>query len=461
MFAAAALLLGVAAVSYVSVGYVHFGKVIAAKQAQVARAELSNADLTFMVGDLQAALAKANTTLEGAQTKLASVGSQYGTLEGSLSTTEEQLNDLTNARDRLAAERDELQKELEQANAKDGDAATLAKNLEQSKTELQQNETQRSALAARMHQLEKELQVATKRVTDFKNDLDGNEKTLQQISAERERMSAERDRIAQERDDLKLKLHNLEARLAKSESPTLPTQPLPEAKPEIKPLPPTSASLALPPPSPLSRTSGGGIRGALGDLESLVAETGLDVESMIARLGGPSKGEGGPYIAFNGGKAPVAKDIARRDELLRKLLRTLPLASPLAHYQVESPFGARIDPLNHREGFHPGIDLVAEFRSPIYSTGPGVVTFAGVRSGYGKFVEIDHGMGILTHYGHLHRITVVRGQKIAAHQEVGELGSTGRSTGPHLHYEVVVDGDPVDPAKFLEVGKTVVQINSK
>jgi murein DD-endopeptidase MepM/ murein hydrolase activator NlpD len=76
-------------------------------------------------------------------------------------------------------------------------------------------------------------------------------------------------------------------------------------------------------------------------------------------------------------------------------------------------------------------------------------------------VEIDHGHGIVTRYAHLHRILVARGQKVAAHTVIGELGSTGRSTGPHVHYEVDVDGTPLDPAKFMEAGKNVVQISGK
>ena len=461
----AVLMMGAGVVGYLSIGYVHFGKEVARDHAQMARAELSNADLRAMVSALQMTLNSANSNLEAAQRRLASVGNQYGSLQGSLSTTEEQLNDLTDARDRLAAQRDELQKQLSDiAQQKDGYAAALARNLEISQAELQQNEAQRDALTARLRQLEKDLQTATQRVSDFKNDLDGTERKLQQITTERERVTAERDRIADERDQLKQKLHDLETRLARADAiggTSQVAQPPPEAKPEVKPQPPTQMTASATPPPSEASISVARTAGALGDVEALLSTTGLDVESMLERLMGTPKGEGGPYIALNGGKVPPMKDLGQREELLRKLLRTLPLAAPLAHYQVESPFGPRVDPLNHREGFHPGIDLASDFRSPVYSTAPGVVTFAGVHTGYGKYVEIDHGMGIMTHYAHLHRITVAIGQHVAAHQEVGELGSTGRSTGPHLHYEVVVDGEPVDPAKFLEVGKSVVQVNSK
>ena len=80
---------------------------------------------------------------------------------------------------------------------------------------------------------------------------------------------------------------------------------------------------------------------------------------------------------------------------------------------------------------------------------------------YGKVVEVSHGHGIVTRYAHLHRIVVARGQKITVHQQVGELGSTGRSTGPHLHYEVLVNGVPQDPEKFMQAGKDVVQASNR
>ena len=83
--------------------------------------------------------------------------------------------------------------------------------------------------------------------------------------------------------------------------------------------------------------------------------------------------------------------------------------------------------------------------------------FTGAKGPYGKVVEIDHGHGIVTRFGHLHKPLVARGQMVTVHQAIGELGSTGRSTGPHLHYEVLVNGVPQDPEKFLQAGKNVVQ----
>jgi murein DD-endopeptidase MepM/ murein hydrolase activator NlpD len=148
------------------------------------------------------------------------------------------------------------------------------------------------------------------------------------------------------------------------------------------------------------------------------------------------------------------------DEQVAKLMKTLPLTAPLDKYNFESPFGVRHDPFNGRAAMHTGVDLSGPYKTPVMSTAPGTVVFAGYSTGYGKLVEIDHGNGIHTKYGHLNRILVNVGQKIGKHSPIGLLGSSGRSTGPHVHYEVVVNGTPQDPEKFLEAGKSPMLIKA-
>ncbi|CAE6800203.1 M23 family metallopeptidase [Paraburkholderia haematera] len=114
-----------------------------------------------------------------------------------------------------------------------------------------------------------------------------------------------------------------------------------------------------------------------------------------------------------------------------------------------SPFGNRADPFTNRLSFHPGIDLVARTGTPILAAAGGRVIFAGEKSGYGNTVEIDHGNGLVTRYGHASRIVVHVGDLVLPRQYVADVGSTGRSTGPHLHFEVLVNGAPVDPAAYL------------
>ncbi len=135
----------------------------------------------------------------------------------------------------------------------------------------------------------------------------------------------------------------------------------------------------------------------------------------------------------------------------------LPLGKPTASGAESSPYGVRVDPFTGRPAFHTGEDFSGGFMAPILATAPGVVSFTGVRSGYGNTVEIDHGHGFKTRYGHLAAFSVKVGQSVALGQRIGGMGSTGRSTGDHLHYEVWVNGRPQNPSRFLKAGDYVQQ----
>ncbi len=135
----------------------------------------------------------------------------------------------------------------------------------------------------------------------------------------------------------------------------------------------------------------------------------------------------------------------------------LPLSKPTRAGERSSGFGVRLDPFTHRPAFHSGLDFAGGFMTPVLSTAPGVVSFTGVRSGYGNTVEIDHGHGFKTRYAHLAAIAVHPGQPVAVGQRVGAMGSTGRSTGVHLHYEVWVNGRAQNPDRFVRAGEYVQQ----
>ena len=138
----------------------------------------------------------------------------------------------------------------------------------------------------------------------------------------------------------------------------------------------------------------------------------------------------------------------------------LPLAKPTADTARSSGFGVRFDPFNGRPAFHSGLDFTGGIGVPIYSTAPGIVSFTGVRSGYGNTIEIDHGAGFKTRYAHLSGISVQVGERVAVGERIGAMGSTGRSTGPHLHYEVWVNGRAQNPDRFLKAGDYVQQADS-
>ncbi|MGH6976157.1 MAG: M23 family metallopeptidase [Stellaceae bacterium] len=180
---------------------------------------------------------------------------------------------------------------------------------------------------------------------------------------------------------------------------------------------------------------------------------GVNLETLLHRAAPAHRAvdEGGPFIPL-GGIRDAALDPSRLARLERLIAR-MPFAAPLLHYTVSSPFGIRHDPFDGERAFHPGVDLEAEIGDAVFSTAPGVVDFAGFDGAYGRMIEIDHGNGIRTRYAHLSRILVRVGDRVDEHQRIGLVGTSGRSTGPHLHYEVRIDGQPLNPAKFLAVGR--------
>jgi murein DD-endopeptidase MepM/ murein hydrolase activator NlpD len=208
-------------------------------------------------------------------------------------------------------------------------------------------------------------------------------------------------------------------------------------------------------------------------LEQLFGGTGIDVEGLIARAGTSTEvGQGGPLQVaapevtgdapalpskFIEPADPMGGDIQRL-AALQKLARTLPLAPPLDRFQITSEFGKRRDPFTNGWAFHPGLDFGAERGAEILATAPGRVVQAGPSGPYGLIVEIDHGLGISTRYGHLKSISVNVGDEVDFRQKIGVIGNTGRSTARHLHYEIRIDGAAYDPARFLDAGRFLVGI---
>ena len=137
----------------------------------------------------------------------------------------------------------------------------------------------------------------------------------------------------------------------------------------------------------------------------------------------------------------------------------LPFDRPVGAARTTSGFGVRFDPFNGRPALHQGQDFAAPRNTPILATAPGIVSFAGVRGGYGRTVEIDHGGGFKTRFAHLNSIAVQPGQRVAVGNRIGGMGTTGRSTGVHLHYEVWMNGRPQNPARFMRAGEQIVQQN--
>ena len=174
-----------------------------------------------------------------------------------------------------------------------------------------------------------------------------------------------------------------------------------------------------------------------------------------ARFG--QTGEGGPFesVSMSGVRAdPTFKALFtswKKLDSLQDGAIAVPSEKPVKTAAFTSGFGVRTDPFQARAAMHPGIDLAGPMGTPIYATADGTVLRAGWNAGgYGNLVELDHGKGIATRYGHMSAVLVSAGQHITRGQQIGRMGSTGRSTGSHLHYEVRIDGRPVNPIPFMK-----------
>jgi murein DD-endopeptidase MepM/ murein hydrolase activator NlpD len=171
---------------------------------------------------------------------------------------------------------------------------------------------------------------------------------------------------------------------------------------------------------------------------------------------------GGPFVPLDPGldfKAHVdALDASLKVlDSAQGALAKVPLGNPAPGSPLSSPFGVRTDPFLGHQAMHTGLDFKAGTGTDVRAAANGKVVDAGRNGGYGNMVEIDHGNGITTRYAHLSRITVKDGDKIVRGAKLGEVGSTGRSTGPHLHYEVRRHGNAVDPRTFLKAGRKLAE----
>ena len=190
-------------------------------------------------------------------------------------------------------------------------------------------------------------------------------------------------------------------------------------------------------------------RAAIATVNGIITATGINPRRML--------GKQAALAAPTTDQAALLRDDLTHLTVLSDFLGKMPLARPVAQMTVSSPFGYRPDPWTGVREFHVGIDLRGTEGSPVFATAPGIVTFAGTETGYGEIVEIDHGYGLSTRYSHLDRILVHPGDRVTLHQELGLLGDTGWSTGPHLLYETRLDGAPENPLNFLKVSENDVQ----
>lgn len=220
--------------------------------------------------------------------------------------------------------------------------------------------------------------------------------------------------------------------------------------------------------------------GKISELEKLIAGTGLNLEVLkrIARLERDREerlvkdrameqndsglgNQGGPYIPENIDYWQAQEETLfdKLDDLmvLHRISDALPLSKPIPGARFTSGYGRRVDPFNKRWAMHAGVDYVGAFRTKVYATNNGRVKIAGRKGAYGNLVEIEHGLGITTRYGHLDKVLVKPGQKVFKGQAIGLQGNTGRSTGTHLHYEVRYKNKPLNPKNFIRADYHVLK----
>lgn len=202
-----------------------------------------------------------------------------------------------------------------------------------------------------------------------------------------------------------------------------------------------------------------------------------DVLKVAERSNG-ELGQGGPFMPWGdglfSGTGDAKNDVAgledpfmalyeRQNELasLAGVFANMPVTKPVKNYYISSGYGRRIDPMRKSRAMHYGVDMAGWWNTPITASGGGVVTFAGRNGAYGNFVEVSHGNGFRSRYGHLKRIKVKKGQRVERGQVVGLMGSTGRSTGPHLHYEVWFADKPLNPLKIFKAEDDVLKIQQQ
>jgi len=425
-----------AGMGYLAAGYVHARKTLRHQSTALADLVQEVASSASAINDdLRHQLADAKARAEALRQRFAETNTQY---EAALQQFDAAHKQLDEARQQLAATNGQLAQATNELTAAKSQQEALKKAAEQEQpaspaggnthSEARGGEMERTALRNRIKDRESEVKALDEHAQKLKRAVEAMDRQLTEMAFERDRLRGSGGK-------------------APAGATAVPAFEPDEAAPAEDVQPPTAQ-----PDDPRRRAQSS-------ELERLIASTGIDIDRILGRLSQPP-GQGGPYVALDSVKR-ATDDEQKRIVELRKLVKTLPLDAPLPHYQLESGFGQRIDPLNGRPAFHSGLDLAAAYKSPVYSTAPGIVSFTGVKDAYGRVVEVDHGHGIMTRYAHLHRILVVHGQKVAAQQEIAQLGSTGRSTGPHVHYEILIDGIPQDPAKFMQVGKNVVQVSDK
>jgi len=211
--------------------------------------------------------------------------------------------------------------------------------------------------------------------------------------------------------------------------------------------------------------------GEIANIENTIEPTSVTVASLVDSATETPLGAGGPYIpvgefepVFDTRDAEIYDkiiDSAERLKIVTKMLDSFPAGEPAAKYYLSSKFGRRIDPIKKTWSTHYALDLAGWPGTAIQAAAPGKVVKAGWLGPYGQMIEIDHGNGFRTRYGHMRKLRAKRGDIVELGQRIGDMGKTGRVTDTHLHYEIWYKGKVIDPLPFLKAGNDVLEIQRR
>jgi murein DD-endopeptidase MepM/ murein hydrolase activator NlpD len=389
---------------------------------------------------VERARARLKERAEGLETRLAAVVAKNVKVEEENATLTNRIQVTTAERDGLVKQKEKLRSNIAALESRVAAVEDERQSLEKRRNELMEtlasaraeNEEiskDRLALQEQLAGLDSELMLTRSRQDEVKDDLQSVARSLQEVTGDSMELSDSPHALRSQIDGLLAELTNQQA--------------IEDA---------------------VVQRATDRAAGSVEKVEKIVAMTGLNVDKLLSRIDSEGMGQGGPFIAASAG-APATDELDEtmaqldssmtRWQSLREVLGAIPLSLPVDYYRLTSTFGVRTDPVNKRRAMHTGLDMAAAINTPVYAPAPGTVVYAGVKGRYGNVVEIDHGYGIITRFAHLNRILVEVGDVVGHRQRIALVGSTGRSTGPHLHYEVRFDGRPMDPMKFIKAGRYV------
>ncbi len=408
------------------------------------------------------------------QDKVRDVSSNLLYSRSNLAMTKEELDRQYARLENILGQRENLKSTLQMATA----------NLQKKSNDLNNRDEYARDLENRIKMLSTRLERTNKRSEELSLKITQTNKALYQTAEERD-MHAEEKLIAQKRlsslnrelqmfqstkDEIYNELQQTKTRLTAFEKERNEKEVLVETlQTNVRDLKARIATISKENKSLIARVHEQAEQG-IDALKQTITLTGLNPDEVLSLDN--VEGIGGPFHDLSNASELLEieqhyyQDALKMEASLVKwtslnsLMKNIPLARPVDSGYITSSFGKRRDPISKKRGFHSGIDMSGPRNSPILATAPGKVTFAGHSGAYGKMVEIDHGQGFKTKFGHLKKIHVKKGDIVDFRTKIGTMGSTGRSTGRHVHYEIVYNGKNQNPAKFFKAGNYAFKTSS-